>query len=437
MKHLRRDYLKTTSVAKRMSWAATRTTTREEDIAYCLIGLFNVNMPLLYVEGQNAFRRLQEEIIRMSTDQTIFLHRLGKQSALKYQQHKLVKEEGSLLAKSPRNFESSRKFHRIEVQEQSFQLTNRELSISLPVYQVKGSRKEYIAVPACHQERDLAVVVGIRIKSVTPISDTWLRKISCFFRLPVVKPQSDVATFVRLNGLALVNRNDLGRAQMMRINILRDPINTNERTRYFQISESDAIVLGTEYWGGQLSALRSSKHRVFEVLRNSGSRRYDGIIRIPKWGCFTVQVDFDSSHYTANAQITVVHPKSVTSEDCKYNDRSWRPPPGTRHIIQADGSDRTNCITHFSVARPSILGVMYGSRILSTSLKWRIIVGREVLVLDVRYHRVRTFGKISRDIANDFIFRIRKRWVQGVTRNDILIFLFTTLVFGMVYKSVE
>jgi Heterokaryon incompatibility protein (HET) len=60
------------SIATRMSWAATRKTTRTEDIAYCLLGIFKVNMPLLYGEGSMAFRRLQEEIIKGSDDLSIF-----------------------------------------------------------------------------------------------------------------------------------------------------------------------------------------------------------------------------------------------------------------------------------------------------------------------------------------------------------------------------
>ena len=60
------------SVAKRLSWAAHRETTRQEDEAYCLLGLFSINMPLLYGEGGKAFLRLQEMIIRESTDHTIF-----------------------------------------------------------------------------------------------------------------------------------------------------------------------------------------------------------------------------------------------------------------------------------------------------------------------------------------------------------------------------
>lgn len=60
------------SIAQRMSWASHRTTTRPEDVAYCLLGLFQINMPLLYGEGEKAFSRLQEEIIKMSDDHSIF-----------------------------------------------------------------------------------------------------------------------------------------------------------------------------------------------------------------------------------------------------------------------------------------------------------------------------------------------------------------------------
>jgi len=60
--------LNSVCVGQRMSWAAHRETTREEDIAYCLMGIFQVNMPLLYGEGSRAFLRFQEEIIKKTTD---------------------------------------------------------------------------------------------------------------------------------------------------------------------------------------------------------------------------------------------------------------------------------------------------------------------------------------------------------------------------------
>nr|CEG05409.1 unnamed protein product [Fusarium clavum] len=59
-------------IARRMSWAANRKTTRVEDIAYCLLGIFDVNMPMMYGEGSKAFERLQEEIIKQTTDMSLF-----------------------------------------------------------------------------------------------------------------------------------------------------------------------------------------------------------------------------------------------------------------------------------------------------------------------------------------------------------------------------
>ncbi|TQN66183.1 Vegetative incompatibility protein HET-E-1 [Colletotrichum shisoi] len=59
--------------AERMSWASNRQTARREDIAYCLLGIFDIHMPLLYGEGPRAFVRLQQEILRNSEDLSILL----------------------------------------------------------------------------------------------------------------------------------------------------------------------------------------------------------------------------------------------------------------------------------------------------------------------------------------------------------------------------
>ncbi|KAI1793774.1 heterokaryon incompatibility protein-domain-containing protein, partial [Ganoderma leucocontextum] len=67
-----RKSLDDVSVARRMSWASKRQTTRVEDEAYSLLGIFNIKMPTVYGEGRGAFRRLQEEIMRRIPDQSIF-----------------------------------------------------------------------------------------------------------------------------------------------------------------------------------------------------------------------------------------------------------------------------------------------------------------------------------------------------------------------------
>ncbi|KAI0664002.1 heterokaryon incompatibility protein-domain-containing protein [Cubamyces menziesii] len=60
------------SVARRMWWASARKTTRVEDEAYCLMGIFDVHMATIYGEGRRAFLRLQEEILKRTSDQTLF-----------------------------------------------------------------------------------------------------------------------------------------------------------------------------------------------------------------------------------------------------------------------------------------------------------------------------------------------------------------------------
>jgi hypothetical protein len=60
------------SLAARMSWIAKRETTRPEDKIYCLLGIFDVNMPLIYGEGEEkAFFRLFKDILEHLVDQTL------------------------------------------------------------------------------------------------------------------------------------------------------------------------------------------------------------------------------------------------------------------------------------------------------------------------------------------------------------------------------
>lgn len=68
----------TCHVAERMSWAANRQTTRVEDEAYCLLGIFKVHMPLIYGEGRRAFYRLQKEIMKTTEDYTMLAWGLSK-----------------------------------------------------------------------------------------------------------------------------------------------------------------------------------------------------------------------------------------------------------------------------------------------------------------------------------------------------------------------
>jgi hypothetical protein len=59
------------SIDSRLSWAQNRQTTRKEDQAYSLLGIFGVHMPLIYGEGKdNALRRLLKKIYKPSQGKT-------------------------------------------------------------------------------------------------------------------------------------------------------------------------------------------------------------------------------------------------------------------------------------------------------------------------------------------------------------------------------
>ena len=95
---LRGESPSTCTVAERMSWASKRMTSREEDIAYCLLGLFRINMPMLYGEGKKAFTRLQEEIMKQEEDYSIFAWSL---------QFDCASSLTSILASSPADFSNT------------------------------------------------------------------------------------------------------------------------------------------------------------------------------------------------------------------------------------------------------------------------------------------------------------------------------------------
>ncbi|KAH0523838.1 hypothetical protein TsFJ059_008789 [Trichoderma semiorbis] len=90
------------SVARRMSWVATRQTTRMEDMAYSVMGIFNISMPLLYGEGAKAFARLQKEIMKGTDDQSLFAWSENDSAG-----YRNAEEKNGLLAYSPLSFASA------------------------------------------------------------------------------------------------------------------------------------------------------------------------------------------------------------------------------------------------------------------------------------------------------------------------------------------
>ena len=126
-------------VATRLSWAAERKTTREEDIAYCLMGIFEVNMPMLYGEGRRAFSRLQEQIMAENPDTTIFA---WKGSQTEFDDHT------GLLAPSPSTFKDVPKYLH-SIPELGFSISNRGVRLKAPTY-VRREQGQLGFLPICY-----------------------------------------------------------------------------------------------------------------------------------------------------------------------------------------------------------------------------------------------------------------------------------------------
>ncbi|KAI0669498.1 hypothetical protein C8Q78DRAFT_180363 [Trametes maxima] len=135
--------LESVSVARRMSWAAERKTTRLEDEAYCLLGIFGVHMSPIYGEGYSAFIRLQKAIISTVPDQTIFawgpsypVHSIPSDKLHPVNAHigglDLDSHERGLLARSPRDFLSARDTAPLSLPDYGTRLGLRPKSARLP-----------------------------------------------------------------------------------------------------------------------------------------------------------------------------------------------------------------------------------------------------------------------------------------------------------------
>jgi hypothetical protein len=102
--------------AERMSWASKRETTRPEDMAYCLLGIFDINMSVLYGEREKAFIRLQEEIVRQGDDLSIFI----------WTNPNTTSEFCGILARSPAYFSAASMVYANRITESSdVDITNR------------------------------------------------------------------------------------------------------------------------------------------------------------------------------------------------------------------------------------------------------------------------------------------------------------------------
>jgi hypothetical protein len=154
------------SVAERMPWASKRKTTRVEDIAYSLIGIFGVHMPFLYGEKDKSFIRLQEEIMKSSDDQSLFAWENASAPPDEYI---------GLLANSPEPFAKSGHFSSLGIWSKSdaFSMTNKGLRVELFLVPYIEGEGIYRASLDCFVGSSIDRSPGIYLKRVSGSGNSW------------------------------------------------------------------------------------------------------------------------------------------------------------------------------------------------------------------------------------------------------------------------
>lgn len=248
--------LQTFCIARKMSWAAKRLTTRLEDIAYSLMGIFDVNMPLIYGEGRNAYRRLQEEIIKQSADESIFAWDDGTES------------RRSLFAPGPYSYANCGNivgWRSGEVNEPS-RVTNLGVQLRLPLVETMDQEGEAqrSAVLGCRYEDDLlgplALSLGRRARSggyplaetgpklvVVPLEDVASATYKTVAILEKYDPNSDLERILPIQGNHKCWVKFLGATQGFKINAAYPPRFWNLRTGVFIPPRGSSIRAGVHF----------------------------------------------------------------------------------------------------------------------------------------------------------------------------------------------
>ncbi|RYP66116.1 hypothetical protein DL769_006113 [Monosporascus sp. CRB-8-3] len=163
------------SVAQRMSWAAKRETTREEDIAYCLLGIFDVTMPMIYGEGDKAFGRLQEEIMKKTRDDSILAWGLSLAGSTLSKSIDVL--QGGALAAAPSDFANCGRIvlrKRDATPVSTIDISGGRLRVHLSLYTTPAG--EIYGLLDCGPEHNNEVVVGIPLdKAISGVSDEYIR----------------------------------------------------------------------------------------------------------------------------------------------------------------------------------------------------------------------------------------------------------------------
>lgn len=153
-----------------MAFASKRETTRKEDLAYSLLAIFAVNLPLLYGEGsERAFPRLQGKIMERWVDNSIFARPLPKPLCVHLQE-----KSYGLLASSSAAFVSYGDVRAVETHRgrYPYSMTHRGVSITLAL--TPWHTDVYCARLHCRGPAVYGSYIGIYLRRVSP-DDQFVR----------------------------------------------------------------------------------------------------------------------------------------------------------------------------------------------------------------------------------------------------------------------
>jgi hypothetical protein len=258
------------SVANRMSWAAFRETTRPEDIAYSLLGIFDVNMPLLYGEGEErAFLRLQEEILKNSDDQSLLAWTASssKKTALR-----------GPFAKHPIEFRDASRIVPLPGVPNTYSLTSSGLRIDLLVspckdhilfqlYSTHTYSNEAWGVLRCHYENDFTGPIAIQLEP-QPWQGNRVYARNCA-DLTTIDRLKLVSGDIFTNELNVVENQP--RPQIQTITIQKNPIGFKPDCQHFHLEDwpTDCILIKAipeEQWNSKSRVMVTDDYNVTRVL---------------------------------------------------------------------------------------------------------------------------------------------------------------------------
>jgi ankyrin repeat protein len=191
------------SVAQRMSWAARRQTKRIEDRAYCMLGLFDIQMPLIYGEGSTAFVRLQEEIMKISEDHSLFAWRsTDSRCGCLATSPDSFSDSGNIILRSPS-----------VISNEPITTSSRGIHLDIPLVGDPCGGGQGFAVLNCFERGSEDKAIALRVRDLEMTMERFERVHSYEFKQVEFSTLNESKTLIRR---ICIGKSRLGRAQRTR-----------------------------------------------------------------------------------------------------------------------------------------------------------------------------------------------------------------------------